>query len=114
MRKSEINLEITLDSEQVPDKIRWQADDSPADGWNEVKAIALALWDSKENGTLKIDLWTKEMEVYDMKRFFIETISGMADTIRKATADEVMAMDMENLCKNLTKRLEEEMKMAQR
>lgn len=113
MKNSEINILIDLDEQHIPEKIQWQATDSPVDGFTEVKAMALALWDDTEKGTLKIDLWTKEMEVHEMKRFFIETISGMADTIRKATYDEVMAIDMENLCKNLTTRLEQEIKLMQ-
>jgi gliding motility-associated protein GldC len=114
MRNSEINIEILLDNQNVPEKIRWEATDSPAEGMQEVKAMALAFWDNVSKGTLKIDLWTKDMEVHEMKRFFIETLSGMADTVRTATADEIMAMDMENLCKSLSKRLEQELQMNPR
>jgi gliding motility-associated protein GldC len=113
MKKSEINIRINLDNQNVPETIQWQATDSPAKGWNAVKAMALGLWDDKEKGTLKIDLWTKDMEVYDMKKFAIEIISGLADTMRTATYDEVMAIEMENLCRELTARLEQELRLAQ-
>ncbi|MCU0445444.1 MAG: gliding motility protein GldC [Microscillaceae bacterium] len=111
MKKSKINIEVTLDEQNVPELIEWQATDSPAIGFHPVKAMALALWDDHEKGTLKIDLWTKDMEVHEMKRFFIETMSGMADTIRNATYDEIMAIEIENLCQQLTTRLEQELRL---
>lgn len=111
MKKSEIKIEVDLDEQNVPERLFWEASESPESG-SEIKALALSLWDGKGEGTLKIDLWTKEMEVTEMKRFFIETISGMADTIRNATQDELMAMDMQNLCDSLSRRLEQEMKTA--
>ncbi len=112
MRKEKITLDIVLDEQNVCEQINWDATQKPEPGTEEAKAIALAIWDGWGKGTLKIDLWTKQMEVFEMKRFFIETISGMADTIRIATGDEVMAMDMENICKRMQDRLEEEVKQV--
>jgi gliding motility-associated protein GldC len=111
MKKSNIHIEVSLDEQNIPEKIEWQATDA-FDEKQDAKAMALALWDNTQQGTLKIDLWTKEMEVFEMKKFFIEILSGMADTLRNATQDEIMAMDIENLAKDFTKRLEKELKMA--
>lgn len=110
MNHSEINLNITLDENNVCEKIIWDATQKPTPGTQEAKAVALALWEGIEKGTLKIDLWTKEMQVYEMKRFFIEIMATMADTIRTATSDEIMAVDIENFCDKLAKRLETELK----
>ncbi len=112
MKKSNIHLEVGLDNQEIPDTIHWTADDAPSEGKQEAKAFSLSIWDSSEQGTLKIDLWTKDMEVFEMKRFFIEILSGMSDTIRNSTQDEIMAMDIDNLAKDFTKRLEKEMQMA--
>ena len=112
MRNSEINIAVSLDGENIPERLRWMADDSPAEGWQEAKAVALAIWDGMAQGTLKIDLWTKEMEVREMKRFAIEIMAGIADTMRRATSDELMALDIDNLCKSLSERLEQEIKMG--
>ena len=49
----------------------------------------MSIWDPKENTSLRIDLWTKEMLVDDMKRFFYENFMTMADTYQRATNDEV-------------------------
>ncbi|GAB3759482.1 gliding motility protein GldC [Spirosoma pomorum] len=113
MKKSEINFSIELDNQSVPEKIYWDATDNPNEGLSDTRAIAIALWDHYHNSTLKIDLWTKEMEVVDMKRFLIEMMSGIADTARNATGDQQMATDIEKTCDALSKRLREEIKAQQ-
>ncbi len=110
MRQEEINIKVKLDKDNICEKIYWEASNTQEEGISEAKAITLALWDSSNKGTVKIDLWTKDMEIHEMKRFFIETISGMADTIRTATDDEIMATEMEIMCQQLGKRLEKELK----
>lgn len=113
MKKSDINFTVELDGQNVPEKIYWDATDNPNEGLSDTRAIAIALWDHYHNSTLKIDLWTKEMEVVDMKRFLIEIMSGIADTAVGATGDQKMAADIENTCRILSKRLEEEIKASQ-
>jgi gliding motility-associated protein GldC len=41
---------------------------------SEAKAIMLSVWDSKEKESMRIDLWTKEMPVDEMKIFFHQTL----------------------------------------
>lgn len=113
MRKSEINFSVELDDNNIPERIYWDATENPNEGLHDTKAIAIALWDHYHKGTMKIDLWTKDMEVHEMKRFYIEVLAGVADTIANATGDQNMANDIDNLCKGLAKRLDEEMKTAQ-
>ncbi len=110
MKKSDINFSVELDNENVPEKIYWDATDNPNEGLSDTRAIAISLWDHYHNSTLKIDLWTKDMEVVDMKRFLIEIMSGLADTALSATNDQNMANDIENTCRILSKRLDEEIK----
>ena len=56
--------------------------------------LLLGIWDPKTAHTLKIDLWTKEMTVDDMKRFFHQTLLTMADSFERATNEHEMATDM--------------------
>lgn len=112
MRKSEINFTVELDEQNIPEKIFWDATENPNEGINDTRAIAIAVWDHYHRGTLKIDLWSKEMEVFDMKRFYIEIMSGISDTIMNATGDKKMSDSIEALCKTLSKNLDEEMKKA--
>ncbi len=113
MKRSEIKFTIELDQQNVPDKIFWDATDNPNEGLEETKAITISLWDHFHNNTLKIDLWTKEMPIGDMKRFYLETIAGMADALRRATGDEDMSGQIDALCRKLFKQLEEEIKKEQ-
>ena len=63
---SEIKFEIELDSNRVQEKLFWTAEDGGI-AKEEAKAIMLSIWDSKAKETMRIDLWTKDMPVYEMK-----------------------------------------------
>ena len=83
MKTTEIKFEIALDENNVPEKIVWNAKDNGKTA--EAKAMILSVWDKEERNTLRIDLWNKEMEVDEMKRFVHQTILTLADSFEKAT-----------------------------
>jgi len=83
--KSEIKFIVELDDKKMPEKIYWQADDADFTGTKEAKTLMLSLWDKKDNITLGIDLWTKEMLVDDMNQHFYQMILKLGDTYRKST-----------------------------
>ena len=56
----------------------------------EAKAFLLSVWDHETKNALRIDLWTKDMPVDDMKMFFYQTLLAMSDTFMRATQDEKM------------------------
>ena len=101
MKKSEIKFHIELDENNVPEKIQWDATDKPESGFSDSKAISIALWDHMQKNTLRIDLWTKEMPVNEMKRFYIDCLGGLAQSILTSTNDELMANEIHNLCEKL-------------
>lgn len=105
MKKSTIQFDIELDQSNIPDKIRWDANDKPEGGLTETKSISISVWDHAEKNTLRIDLWTKDMPVDDMKRFYVESIGGMAQSVLRATGDEFMAREMDALCDKLVEYL---------
>ena len=105
MKKSEIKFVVSLDDENIPEKIEWDAEDSMSQGLSETKSISLSLWDEKKNNTLRIDLWTKEMKVDEMKTFFHQTLTAMTDTFERATGDEKMAGDMRRFCQYFAEEL---------
>jgi gliding motility-associated protein GldC len=86
----EIKLGITLDENKVPEAIEWKASGS-GDDMNEAKAFLLSIWDTKEANTMKIDLWTKDMSIDEMKKFFFQTFVTMADTLQRSTDEDGMA-----------------------
>ena len=91
-RSSRISLDVHLDANQVPERIDWEAEDGGAK--STCKAALLALWDEKEQNTLRIDLWTKEMTTDEMKAFFHQNILTLADTFERATGEGKMAAQM--------------------
>jgi gliding motility-associated protein GldC len=105
MKKSNINFTVELDQNNIPDKILWDATEKPDPNLSETKAISIAIWDHKEKNTLRIDLWTKEMPVQEMKRFFIDCIGGLGQSMLTSTGDEFMANETNALCERLVKHL---------
>lgn len=108
MKKSTINFSIQLDQNNVPDKIFWDATDKPEAGLSETKAISIALWDHIQKNTLRIDLWAKDMPVDEMKRFYIDCLGGLAQSMLSSTGDEVMANETNALCEKLVEHLRKE------
>ncbi len=114
MKKSEIHFTVDLDKQNVPERITWDATDNPNEGINDTKAISVAVWDTYHKGTMKIDLWTKDMDVIEMKQFCLEIIKGLGETIRNATSDEKMAGTIDDMCDYLGQHLKDEIGKAPR
>jgi gliding motility-associated protein GldC len=105
MKTSTIQFTVELDEKNIPERITWDASDKPEDQTPETKSISLAIWDHEVKNTLRIDLWTKDMPVQDMKRFYIDCIGGLAQSVLQATGDEQMAGEMNTLCERLVQQL---------
>ncbi len=97
LHTSEITLRVGLDENRVPEKLSWSAQDGGINN-EEAKAMLLSVWDSKNQESLKIDLWTKDMPVDEMKTFFHQTLVSLSDTFMKATQDEKMTATMKDFC----------------
>lgn len=110
MKKSNINFTVELDQNNIPEKILWDATEKPDSNMEETKAICIALWDHKQKNTLRIDLWTKDMPVEEMKRFFIDCIGGLGQSILTSTGDEHMSKETNALCERLVSYLQAEKK----
>lgn len=102
--KSQVRFDIELDANKVPEKIKWTATDGGVEN-SDAQAIMLAVWDEKTKDCLRLDLWTKEMTVDDMKRFFHQTILSMADTLDRSTGEEQTAMKMRKYAMEMAKDL---------
>lgn len=103
--KSEIKLTIELDENRIPEKLKWTAKDGGVEN-EETKAVMLSVWDSKKQETLRIDLWTKDMPVDEMKVFFHQTLVAMSDTFNRATQDEKMTATMKDFCDYFAEKLD--------
>ncbi|HAC25114.1 MAG TPA: gliding motility protein GldC [Cytophagales bacterium] len=101
MKESTIQFKVVLDAQNVPEKIEWDATDKPQEGPTETKAVSISLWDHQQKNTLRIDLWSKDMPVDEMKRFYIDCMGGLAQSALSATGDEVMSQQIQALCQRL-------------
>ena len=104
-KKSEIKFLVELDENKIPEKLSWTAKDGGIE-LDESKAILMSIWDSKAQETLRIDLWTKDMPVDEMKLFFHQTLVAMSETYYRATDDEKMTATMKDFCDYFAEKLD--------
>jgi len=104
-KTKKINIEVELDQKNIPVDIRWNATD--LDGYDEAscRAMLLALWDHNQKDTLRLDLWTRDMTVDEMKIFFHQTLVTMANTLENSTNDSRISGDMRDFCEYFAERM---------
>lgn len=103
MKTSEINFKVTVDENHLPVDISWEAKDAGEGGKS--KSVMISLWDAKENNTLRIDLWTKDMSVDEMKKFYHQNIMTLTDTYVRATNDNATAEEVKNFFTQIGKKI---------
>ena len=92
MKTSEIKFKVTVDENHLPVEISWEAAD--AGEKSSCKSAMIAIWDAKENNTLRIDLWTKDMMLDEMKKFYHQNIMSLTDTYIRATGDKLTGKEV--------------------
>tara|TARA_B100001063_G_C16673872_1_gene507922 strand:- start:516 stop:854 length:339 start_codon:yes stop_codon:yes gene_type:complete len=102
---SKIEFTVELDEIKIPENISWTAEDGGIDNESS-KAIMLSVWDHKKKDTLRMDLWTKDMPVDEMKQFFHQTLVSMAASFERATDDQKMTATMRDFCDYFAEKLE--------
>ena len=100
-----IKFIVELDENRIPEKLNWSAQDGGIEN-EEAKAMMVSIWDAKSLETLRIDLWTKDMPVDEMKQFFHQTLVAMSDTFNRATDDEKMTATMKDFCDYFAEKME--------
>lgn len=103
MKTTEISFKVTVDENNLPHTISWSAPDSGEA--SECNSLMIALWDKKENNTLRIDLWTKDMMVDEMKKFFHQNVMTLADTYLRATGDDATTKKVKQFFSELGKEM---------
>lgn len=93
MMKNTIQIEVNLDEDKMPEQLLWKAS-AESQHPQDAKAMMLALFDRDTRDTLRIDLWTKDMQVQEMDRFFYQTLRSMADSYMRSTGNEELANDL--------------------
>ncbi len=90
---SEISIKVGLDEDRMP--VDMELGGTDFEDPQVVKGMLLSVFDLDRRETLKIDLWTKDMQVVEMDRFMYQTLRGLADTYRNATNNAKLANDMQ-------------------
>ncbi|WGH27233.1 MAG: gliding motility protein GldC [Candidatus Bostrichicola ureolyticus] len=101
-KETDIKINISLDENNIPEIINWTAQDG-----NIIKepchAFVLSLWNFKKKDSYRIDLWTKEMLLKDMNIFFYQIFVSMADTYKRATSNDNIAIEIYNFGQKFAK-----------
>lgn len=106
-KSAEINITVTLDSQQVPKDICWIASDAGFTSPRETRSFIMSVWDTTEKRSLSMGLWTPEMTVGDMNIQMFETMMNMADTYERATQNEEISLYIRDLADKLAKKISE-------
>lgn len=104
MKTSEIKFTVSLDENNLPVSIDWEATDGKEK--SKCKSVMISLWDANENNSLRIDLWTKDMQVDHMKRFFHQSLLSMGETFKRATGEEKIIEDLKDFCNHFAEKME--------
>ncbi len=107
MNKHNININVTLDNEKMPEHIDWSASGSSNAEPTQAKAFMLSLWDGQEKTAMRIDLWTKRMMVDEMNDFFFQTMITMADTFSRATRNEELTKEIKDFARSFKKKADD-------
>lgn len=94
-KNSQIRINVSLNEDHIPIGITWDADDMPEQGSVECKAFFLSLFEKATKETLRIDLWTEDMQVAEMDRMVFHTLRAMADTYKRSSQNTPLAEDLQ-------------------
>jgi len=106
LKSSEIRITVELNEKKIPEKINWLAADSSTPELQETKAFLLSLWDQHYEEALRIDLWTKDMRLDEMNKFFFQTLIGLSETYLRASQDETIANEMKEFAYNFGEKVQ--------
>jgi gliding motility-associated protein GldC len=100
MKKSEITIEVSLDDNNRPSQIHWEADSPDGRQRKESKAMLLSLFDRETLDTFKIDIWTNDLQIAEMDRLVYYTLRSITDTYYTATQNEELSNHMRSFVRH--------------
>lgn len=103
MRKTQITIDVELDENHIPERMLWHAEDGGIDS-QETKATMISVWDDKTMEALRIDLWTKDMPVDQMKMFLHQILVSLGNTYQRATGEEDVAAWMAEMAEEFAQK----------
>ncbi|MFT6245332.1 MAG: gliding motility-associated protein GldC [Salibacteraceae bacterium] len=104
VKTSKVTIDVGLNANNLPVQMKWTAPDGSVQD-SPAKAMLLSLWDAEQNNTMKIDLWTKDMSVEEMKQFFHQTLLTLSDSFEKATGEQKICEDLRDFCYHFAEKM---------
>ena len=104
MTESNININVLLDADRVPQEISWSASGSTAQSPQKAKAMFVAFWDAADKSAMRIDLWTKDMMIDEMADFYFQLFTTMGDSFQRATKYETLSKDIKSFAMEFHKK----------
>lgn len=101
-RQANIDIQISLNENNVPEQISWKATDTK-NNQADAQAFILSFWDSDTKNSFNIDLWTKDMTVEEMKFFIFQNLLKMSNILEKSTGDQNLVQIMKDFSKKFGK-----------
>lgn len=101
---SKIDIAVELDLNNIPELITWNATDAATQN-NVTKAIFLSTWDHTQQTSMRMDLWTKDMTVDEMKLFFYQNFLLMAETLERSTNETNMALTLKDFAEYFAEKM---------
>jgi len=87
-RTAVIEVEVTLNEQQLPIRMQWSATDSSMNGPRQCAVANVTLWDAECKSLSAIGLWTLDCRLEDMYSFIGESLGQLAQVCQNATHDE--------------------------
>ena len=84
-KTAQIRINVGLNADRVPVHLEWEADEQADDQARPCKAVLISLFERETMETLKIDLWTQDMQVAEMDRMMFHTLRSLADTYLRSS-----------------------------
>ena len=102
-KTSDIEVKVGLNEANLPVKIEWRAADNPdLKDFQECKAMMLGFFAKESLETMKMDLWTTEMQINEMDRLCF----NHCELWRIRTLEQPRIVNWPVICKNLCSTLE--------
>tara|TARA_B100000579_G_scaffold246834_1_gene202787 strand:- start:2920 stop:3261 length:342 start_codon:yes stop_codon:yes gene_type:complete len=98
-RKANIDIQVSLNENNIPELISWKASDQKKNQDN-AEAFLLSFWDSNTKNSFNIDLWTKEMTVQEMKFFIFQNLLKMSSILERSTGDKDLVKKMKDFSRD--------------
>lgn len=95
--KEKIKIEVQLDENNLPEKIKMHTEGKTKE-INDLKAIIFSGWSLENKETIRLDLWTKEMMVNEMFIMYHQTLISMATSLEKSTGNNKLADALRDYC----------------